>query len=209
MINELGNTYGRLTVIEFAGSKPTNHGKSRLAMWKCACECGGVVIVNGHDLRRGNTTSCGCFKKEQLLKANTTHGDSKRGNFSRLYRIYANINTRCNNSNFAEFEHYGGKGVKNEFESYESFKDWAFANGYYEQGEDTPKAEMLSVDRIDTSKGYSPENCRWVSLSTNTQRRNKDYWGERKATRAEVKNDTRNDYGVRKSPHETPRAKEL
>ena len=187
MKNELGNTYGRLTVIDFAGTKPTNHGKSCLAMWKCSCECGGTVVVNGHDLRRGNTTSCGCFKREQLLKANTTHGDSKRRHFSRLYRIWANINTRCTNPNFNEFSSYGGKGIKNEFESYEAFKEWAYANGYYDQPEGTPKPEMLSIDRIDPSKGYSPDNCQWVSISVNAKRRNADYWSNKcKATRAEV-----------------------
>lgn len=186
MKNELGNTYGRLTVIDFAGTKPTNHGKSSLAMWLCSCECGRTVVVNGHDLRRGNTTSCGCFKREQLLKANTKHGDSKKRNFSRLYRIWANINTRCTNPNHKEFSSYGGKGVKNEFKSYEAFKEWAYANGYKDQPEETPKAEMLSIDRIDPDKGYSPSNCRWISLSVNSKRRNADYWKKCKATRAEV-----------------------
>lgn len=187
MKNELGNSYGRLTVIDFAGTKPTNHGRSRLAMWKCSCECGSVVVVNGHDLRRGNTTSCGCLRRERLLQANTTHGDSGRNGVSRLYRIWANINTRCTNPKFAEFKDYGGKGVQNEFESYEDFKSWAYANGYQDQPDGTPKAEMLSIDRIDTSKGYSKENCQWVSLSVNAQRRNKAYWEQkRKATRAEV-----------------------
>lgn len=197
MKNELGNTYGRLTVIEFAGSKKVNHGKSSLATWLCSCECGRTVVVNGHDLRRGNTTSCGCYKREQLLKANTTHGDSKKRSHSRLYRIYANINTRCYNPNTKEFQSYGGKGVCNEFESYEHFKEWAYANGYYDQPANTPPAEMLSIDRIDPNKSYCPENCRWVSLSVNTKRRNKDYWSNRKATRAEVNNDTRNDYEVK------------
>lgn len=208
MKNELGNTYGRLTVIEFAGAKGKNGKGGSLATWLCSCECGRTVVVNGHDLRRGNTTSCGCYKREQLLKANTTHGDSRRGNFSRLYRIYTNINTRCTNPNTKEFDSYGGKGVRNEFASYEDFRDWSYANGYRDQPEETPRAEMLSIDRIDPDKGYSPENCRWVSISFNSKRRNEDYWKNRKATRAEVGKDTRNDYGVKQSPHETPGAKE-
>lgn len=187
MKNEIGNTYGRLTVIEFAGTKSANRGKSRLAMWKCACECGATTVVNGHDLRRGNTTSCGCFKRDRLAFANTLHGDSRKGKTTRLYRIYANINSRCTNPNVSEFSHYGGKGVRNEFASYEDFKKWAFANGYYEQAEGTPNSEMLSIDRIDPNKSYCPENCRWVSLSLNSKLRNEDYWGKRKATRAEVK----------------------
>lgn len=177
MKNELGNKYGRLTVVEFAGTKPTNHGKSRLAMWLCSCECGMTVVVNGHDLRRGNTNSCGCYARDKRLEANSKHGDSKRGGFARLYRIWANINTRCGNPNCKEYDSYGGKGVRNEFESYEAFKEWAYANGYYDQDPKVvPSREMLSIDRIDPSKGYSPTNCRWISLSENARLRNEEYW---------------------------------
>lgn len=188
MKNELGNTYGRLTVIQHAGSIPTNKGKSRLAMWLCSCECGATTVVSGHNLRRGKTTSCGCYRREQLLKANVKHWDTPKGApAARLYRIYANIKTRCGNPNFKEFQHYGGKGVRNEFESYEAFKVWAYANGYYDQPEGTLPKDLLSIDRIDANGPYSPWNCRWVSLSENTKRRNKDYWAKnRKATRTEV-----------------------
>lgn len=179
MINETGNKYGRLTVISKAKSKVTNGGNSRLAMWLCACECGTTVTVSGHDLRRGNTTSCGCARRENSLKAITKHGDCRRGNWARLYRIWANMNTRCTNPNTAEFSSYGGKGIRNEFESYEAFKEWAYANGYYDQPEGTPSAEMLSIDRIDPAKGYSPENCRWISISENSRRRNVDYWSKK------------------------------
>ena len=171
MINEIGNRYGRLTVVSKAPSKVTNGGASRLAMWVCVCDCGMTTTVSGHDLRRGNTTTCGCGRREALLKANTKHGDSKRRQFARLYRIWANINTRCTNPKNVEFNSYGGKGIRNEFESYEKFKEWAFANGYHEQPEGTPYGEMLSIDRIDANKSYNPENCRWISLSENVKRR--------------------------------------
>lgn len=211
MKNELGNQYGRLTVVSKAKSKVTNGGKSRLAMWLCICECGTTVTVSGHDLRRGNTSSCGCFRREQLAKANTVHGDSKRNQpNARLYRIWANMNTRCRNKNFSEFEHYGGKGIRVEFEDYSAFKRWAYQNGYHEQPEGTPAKDMLSIDRIDSNGNYSPENCRFISLSENSKRRNQEYWSEKcRATRAEVRKDTRNDYEVEQSSHETPRVKEL
>lgn len=63
-INEIGNTYTYLTVIERA--KNNNRGQ---AMWKCQCKCGSIVIVNGCDLRSGHTKSCGCYQKEQTSKA--------------------------------------------------------------------------------------------------------------------------------------------
>ena len=51
--NELGNTYGRLTVIE-------EQGKG----WLCLCLCGNEKVVKGTNLRNGSTISCGCWQKD-------------------------------------------------------------------------------------------------------------------------------------------------
>lgn len=64
-INETGNCYGRLTVLEPVGTR----GKDRGIHWKCQCKCGNIVEVNGRDLRQGKTQSCGCL-------ANETRGQS-------------------------------------------------------------------------------------------------------------------------------------
>lgn len=59
-INEIGNRYGRLIIIERAGS--TERG---LALWLCRCECGNEVSVRGTSLRKGDTRSCGCLSREK------------------------------------------------------------------------------------------------------------------------------------------------
>lgn len=72
-INELGNTYGKLTVIAQATSVNDQ------AMWLCQCECGGHKIVSGHDLRLGRVNSCGCMISKgeamvsQVLQQMQTH----------------------------------------------------------------------------------------------------------------------------------------
>ena len=59
-INEVGKTYGYLTVIERA-----ENNKKGQAMWKCQCQCGNIVTVCGVDLRNGHTKSCGCYQKQR------------------------------------------------------------------------------------------------------------------------------------------------
>lgn len=58
--NEIGNTYGYLTVISEA---PSING---CAYWLCECQCGNHIVVKATHLRTGNTKSCGCLHKEHV-----------------------------------------------------------------------------------------------------------------------------------------------
>ena len=48
-------------------------------------------------------------------------------------------------------------------DDYFVFKRWAYENGY---------RDGLTIDRIDSSGGYNPNNCRWITLSENSARAN-------------------------------------
>ena len=63
VIDETGNQYGLLTVIERAGSNRTGQ-----ALWKCKCKCGNETIVEGTRLRYGDTKSCGCLIGKNNVK---------------------------------------------------------------------------------------------------------------------------------------------
>lgn len=71
-IDETGNKYGKLTVLQHYGWMD----EKREALWLCQCKCGNTTIVQGGNLRSGNTKSCGCMKSygeesvEKLLKDN-------------------------------------------------------------------------------------------------------------------------------------------
>jgi hypothetical protein len=56
--DEIGNKYGRLTVVEWYPEPRPG------AYFKCLCDCGKEVIVRGQNLRIGGTKSCGCYKSD-------------------------------------------------------------------------------------------------------------------------------------------------
>lgn len=68
---------------------------------------------------------------------------------------------RCNSPSAHNYKWYGGKGVRVEWEDFESFQKWALGNGY---------REGLQIDRIDSNGNYSPENCWWIARSDNILR---------------------------------------
>jgi hypothetical protein len=57
-----GQRYGRLTVIREDG----------YPAYLCRCDCGNLVRVVAHNLRGGNTKSCGCLKREKLYRGTRT-----------------------------------------------------------------------------------------------------------------------------------------
>ena len=87
---------------------------------------------------------------------------------TRLYSIFRDMKRRCYNPNFSEFKAYGGKGIiicDEWLRNFQSFYDWAMTNGYQDD---------LTIDRINSSKIYSPDNCRWLTLEENSRNRSYD-----------------------------------
>lgn len=137
--------FGRLMVLQREGTQCGS------ATWLCQCDCGNITIVNGHNLRRGLTVSCGC--KRATVPSYKTHGKSQ----TRLHRIWRGMKQRCFNPNNTAYEDYGGRGITvcDEWkDDFQTFHDWAMANGY---------AEDLEIDRMDNDGNYEPSNCRWTT----------------------------------------------
>ena len=156
-IDLTGQRFGRLLVLEERGRK-----RKEIA-WLCQCDCGNAVVIGGWNLRNGKSVSCGCKRREGM--PSTSFRFQHAG--TQLHRAYSNMKTRCYNPKYYLFQHYGGKGVKvcdewNGDHGFENFYKWSIENGF---------RPRLSIDRIDNSKDYSPDNCRWTTMVTQQNNR--------------------------------------
>lgn len=98
------------------------------------------------------------------MRYNKKHGLIVKNKPHPLYRLWYLIKTRCYNSSPHNFPYYQGKGIKvcdEWLNNVMNFYNWAISNGW---------KKGLSIDRIDSSKDYCPENCRFISLSENSKK---------------------------------------
>ena len=183
--NQLGNHFGMLTVIGYVDD-PNDENDLKLI---CKCDCGnvcykGLSVIHLYSRTGSAIQNCGCMtstlRRENIIKSHNSHGmyDHK------LYHTYMNMKSRCYNENNKKYSEYGGRGIyvcdewleKGEGNpGFKNFAKWAYENGFYDQSKDTPRSEMLSIDRIDNDGPYAPWNCRWVTnkVQTNNIRTNR------------------------------------
>lgn len=157
-----GDVYSELTVVSVPTSKGTRAKRVKIL---CVCTCGEYTEVLPNRLTSGNTKSCGCYR--------TTHPSRKTHGLAShpLYSVWNSMRKRCYDENHGAFKRYGavGRTVCREWlDGVENFYSWALNNGW---------KKGLQLDRIDNSKGYSPNNCRFVTPQQNAH--NKDVVGPR------------------------------
>lgn len=149
-----GKVFGFLTVIDVNVEKSKQASRG---VWNCLCICGNIVVKSSSDLGRCvPASSCGCYKKPKKVRSeNHTVARPYKKDIS-SYKSWEAMRQRCNNPNHKHFNYYGGRGIK-------ICTEWDdFWNFYADMGECPEKAVL---DRIDSCKDYSPDNCRWVSRS--------------------------------------------
>lgn len=153
--NIVGNKYGRLLVIEVIKNG------SPLKV-KVKCECSTEFTVLAYSVVSGNTKSCGCLQIYLASESNKTHGISGHP----LLAIREAMIARCTNPIHKYKHRYIEKGITvcdQWLYDCMAFVNWALENGW---------KKGLELDRIDNSKGYYPDNCRFTTRKVNC--RNKD-----------------------------------
>ena len=115
----------------------------------------------------------GCDKKYKAKGLCVTHyglannakwRSSPKG---RTYHVWYSMIWRCNQKTGYCWEYYGSRGIT-VCDRWRAFDNFIEDMGYQPMG--------LTIERIDNSKGYSPDNCAWKTRLDNYQNRRNSHF---------------------------------
>ena len=150
--NLLNKIFGKLKVLEFYGKDKYGNTK-----WKCICSCGNETYASTYYLNCGRTTSCGCNK-------------FSKGKDNKSWKGYEEIS--------GEFwAHIISSAIKRKiliditiqdiWDLFLKQKRKCALSGIELKFSTDTKRKNVSLDRIDSSKGYTNGNIQWVHKDIN------------------------------------------
>ncbi len=153
------NNQNKLVMLQDLGMLyPTLKSKRKARYGLYICKCGKKIKAIVNHVKNNNTTSCGCFRKEEVSIRFKKHGMGKH----RLYNVWRDMIRRCYDDSNKAYKNYGGRGI------YVCERWHSLVNFIIDM--DSSFQEGLTIDREKNDLGYSKDNCRWVTK--NIQSRN-------------------------------------
>ena len=145
-----GMRFGRAEAVRFVRTD----GQKRI--WMARCECGTEFETRGESLVSGNTTSCGCARRDAASGMNRSHGHAGKKSRTPEYRTWKAILGRCLCRTNSAYTRYGAIGVT----VCDAWR-WSFPEFLLSVG---PKpGPGFSIDRINPFGNYEPGNVRWAT----------------------------------------------
>jgi hypothetical protein len=154
-----GQRFGRLVAVR---RESIVSGKA--SKWIFRCDCGNQKAIVMTYVRRGESQSCGCIRREDISRRaktmNRKHGMSR----STTWGSWTAMKGRCLRKKHHAYARYGGRGIKI-CERWNNFENFLADMGERPLG--------TTLDRINADGNYEPKNCRWADWKTQgSSRRN-------------------------------------
>lgn len=151
-INYIGQQFGCYKIIGISKKK----GEKNRTLYEGECvHCGFIKIYPISVFKRLQSEKC-CHKSKFGYDYHSIKNE-------RIRNIFAAMCERCYNNKNSGFKKYGAKGIQiceEWLNNPKLFEKWAIEHGYDNE---------LTIDRINPKQGYSPDNCRWVTLEMNAK----------------------------------------
>ncbi|UUV25877.1 MULTISPECIES: hypothetical protein [Lysinibacillus] len=192
-----GLKFGDYTVIERTEA-PDYVKNKRSAFWLIKCDkCEDEKVTTSSRLTNGDINVC---RKCKVENNKIEREKWKKDNIElvRFKRIWYGIKERCK-PEWAESQWYYDKGIKvcDRWFEFENFKEDMFKD--YIEFEKEHGENSATIDRIDSDKGYSTDNCKWATYTEQARNRSSNIKIELNGIKYNTLTELGEAYGIKQS----------